>query len=85
MREIAQAVREGAMAYLRQQYKVVGVVFAVLCVIFLVMAFGLNAQNKVVPFAFLTGGFLLRALWFSRHEDRNERIGSHNKRSDGGT
>ena len=57
MREIAQAVREGAMAYLRQQYKVVGVVFAVLCVIFLVMAFGLNAQNKVVPFAFLTGGF----------------------------
>ena len=57
MREIAQSVREGAMAYLRQQYKVVGVVFAVLCVIFLIMAFGLNAQNKVVPFAFLTGGF----------------------------
>ena len=57
MREIAQAVREGAMAYLRQQYKVVGVVFAVLCVIFVIMAFGLNAQNKVVPFAFLTGGF----------------------------
>ena len=57
MQEIAQAVREGAMAYLRQQYKVVGIVFAVLCVIFLVMAFGLNAQNKVVPFAFLTGGF----------------------------
>ena len=56
MREIAQSVREGAMAYLRQQYKVVGVVFAVLCVIFLIMAFGLNAQNKVVPFAFLTGG-----------------------------
>ncbi len=57
MREIAQAVREGAMAYLKQQYKVVGIVFAVLCVIFLIMAFGLNAQNKVVPFAFLTGGF----------------------------
>ena len=57
MREIAQAVREGAMAYLRQQYKVVGLVFIVLCVIFLIMAFGLNAQNKVVPFAFLTGGF----------------------------
>ena len=57
MREIAQAVREGAMAYLRQQYKVVGIVFAVLCVIFVIMAFGLNAQNKVVPFAFLTGGF----------------------------
>ena len=57
MREIAQAVREGAMAYLRQQYKVVGIVFVVLCIIFLIMAYGLNAQNKVVPFAFLTGGF----------------------------
>ena len=57
MREIAQAVRDGAMAYLRQQYRVVTIVFIVLCVIFLIMAFGLNAQNKVVPFAFLTGGF----------------------------
>ena len=57
MREIAQAVRDGAMAYLKQQYKVVGIVFAVLCAIFLFMAFVLNAQNKVIPFAFLTGGF----------------------------
>ena len=57
MREIAQSVREGAMAYLRQQYKVVTIVFIVLCVIFLIMAFGLHAQNTVVPFAFLTGGF----------------------------
>ena len=57
MREIAQSVREGAMAYLRQQYKVVGIVFAVLCIIFIFMAFGLKAQNPVVPFAFLTGGF----------------------------
>ncbi len=57
MRDIAQSVREGAMAYLKQQYKVVGIVFAVLCLIFLFMAFILDAQNKVVPFAFLTGGF----------------------------
>lgn len=57
MREIAQAVREGAMAYLRQQYKVVAIVFAVLCAIFLFMAFVLKAQNQVIPFAFLTGGF----------------------------
>jgi K(+)-stimulated pyrophosphate-energized sodium pump len=57
MREIAQAVRDGAMAYLRQQYKVVGIVFAVLCAIFLFMAFVLKAQNQVIPFAFLTGGF----------------------------
>ena len=57
MRDIAQSVREGAMAYLRQQYKVVGIVFAVLCLIFIFMAFVLDAQNKVIPFAFLTGGF----------------------------
>lgn len=57
MRAIAQSVREGAMAYLTQQYKVVGIVFAVLCLIFLFMAFILDAQNRVIPFAFLTGGF----------------------------
>ncbi len=56
MVEIAKMVREGAMAYLNQQYKIVGIVFALLCVIFLIMAFGLEVQNKVVPFAFLTGG-----------------------------
>ena len=57
MRDIAQSVREGAMAYLKQQYKVVGIVFVVLCLIFIFMAFVLKAQNEVVPFAFLTGGF----------------------------
>ena len=57
MQTIAQSVREGAMAYLKQQYKVVGIVFVILCLIFLFMAFVLGAQNKVIPFAFLTGGF----------------------------
>ncbi|MCD8289397.1 MAG: sodium-translocating pyrophosphatase [Prevotella sp.] len=57
MREIAEYVRKGAMAYLRQQYKVVLVVFIVLAVIFAIMAYGFNAQNPWVPFAFLTGGF----------------------------
>ena len=57
MQDIAQSVREGAMAYLRQQYKVVGIVFVVLCLIFIFMAFVLKAQNEVIPFAFLTGGF----------------------------
>jgi K(+)-stimulated pyrophosphate-energized sodium pump len=57
MREIALYVRKGAMAYLKQQYKVVGIVFVVLCALFAFMAYGLNVQNPWVPFAFLTGGF----------------------------
>jgi len=57
MREIALYVRKGAMAYLWQQYKVVGIVFVVLCALFAFMAYGLNVQNPWVPFAFLTGGF----------------------------
>ena len=57
MQEIARYVREGAMAYLRQQYKVVGIFFVVVFLLFVIMAFGLNAQDKIVSFAFLTGGF----------------------------
>ena len=56
MREIAEHVRKGAMAYLKQQYKVVGIVFVVLAAIFAVMAYGFHMQNPWVPFAFLTGG-----------------------------
>ena len=56
MEEIAGYVRDGAMAYLRQQYSRVGIVFAVLFVIFAVLAF-LKLQNPFVPVAFLTGGF----------------------------
>ena len=57
MVEIAEYVRRGAMAYLKQQYKVVLIVFVVLAIIFAIMAYGFNAQNEWVPFAFLTGGF----------------------------
>ena len=57
MAEIALYVRRGAMAYLKQQYRVVLVVFLVLAILFAVMAYGFNAQNPWVPFAFLTGGF----------------------------
>ena len=57
MREIALHVRRGAMAYLKQQYKVVGIVFVVLALIFSFMAYVLQVQNPWVPFAFLTGGF----------------------------
>ena len=56
MIEIAAHVRKGAMAYLKQQYKVVGIVFAVLAVLFAFMAYVLKVQNPWVPFAFLTGG-----------------------------
>ena len=57
MKEIARYVREGAMAYLRQQYKVVTVVFVILALFFAVLAYGFGVQNPWVPFAFLTGGF----------------------------
>ena len=56
MKQIAAHVRQGAMAYLGQQYKVVGIVFAVLCMFFAFLAYGLGVQNGWVPFAFLTGG-----------------------------
>lgn len=56
MRTIASHVRKGAMAYLRQQYKVVTIVFVVLAVVFAVMAY-FHLQNGIVWFAFLTGGF----------------------------
>ncbi len=57
MARIASFVRKGAMSYLRQQYKIVGWVFAGLVVLFAVMAYGFNLQNAWVPVAFLTGGF----------------------------
>ena len=56
MKEIAQHVRDGAMAYLSRQYKVVGIVFLVLLVILTVLAY-MGVQNPFVPIAFLTGGF----------------------------
>lgn len=57
MAKIAAAVRKGAMSYLRQQYKVVAIVFVILAFIFAFMAFVLKIQNEWVPLAFLTGGF----------------------------
>ncbi|MCL1973231.1 MAG: sodium/proton-translocating pyrophosphatase, partial [Bacteroidetes bacterium] len=57
MKEIALHVRKGAMAYLKQQYKVVLIVFVVLSLFFVFLAYGLGVQNGWVPFAFLTGGF----------------------------
>ena len=56
MKEIARHVREGANAYLRSQYKVVGKVFVVLVILLAILAY-FNVQNPFVPLAFLTGGF----------------------------
>ena len=56
MEEIAGFVKEGAMAYLRQQYSRVGLVFVILFIVFAVLAF-IGVQNPFVPVAFLTGGF----------------------------
>lgn len=57
MKKIASHVRKGAMSYLKQQYKVVGIVFLCLVILFSVMAYGFGLQNPWVPVAFLTGGF----------------------------
>ncbi len=56
MKEVARAVQEGATAYLKQQYKGVGIFFAVVFVLLGILAF-LKLQSPFVPFAFLTGGF----------------------------
>ncbi len=65
MIEIAEHVREGANAYLWRQYRVVGIFFAVVCALLAIVAFGFNAQSRVVPIAFLSGGFFSAlAGWF---------------------
>jgi K(+)-stimulated pyrophosphate-energized sodium pump len=63
MVEIAKAVREGAMAYLRAQYRVVIIAFAGLLVLFLLLSF-LNVQEFWVSIAFLTAGFFSGAAGY---------------------
>ena len=65
MVKIAAAVRKGAMSYLKQQYKIVGLVFLGLVILFSIMAYGFDVQNHWVPVAFLTGGFFsgLSVFW----------------------
>lgn len=57
MREIASHVREGAMAYLRQQYKVMGVVFVLIALLFAIAAFGFGMQSRWLPAGFIVWGF----------------------------
>jgi len=56
MKEIATYVREGAMAYLNRQYRIVIKVFLILVVLLTLLAY-FGIQNPFVPVAFLTGGF----------------------------
>ncbi len=65
MQEIAGYVREGANAYLQQQYRVVAAFFLVIAALLAYAAFGLKVQSQFVPFAFLSGGFFSGlAGWF---------------------
>ncbi|MCD6112495.1 MAG: sodium/proton-translocating pyrophosphatase, partial [Bacteroidales bacterium] len=57
IKKIALHVRKGAMAYIKQQYKIVGIFFIIMSIIFAILAYGFHLQNPWVPFAFLTGGF----------------------------
>mgnify|MGYP000148112126 CR=1 FL=1 len=57
MKMIARHVRSGAMAYLRQQYKIVAIFFVLITVVFAFLAYCLHIQNPWVPFAFISGGF----------------------------
>jgi K(+)-stimulated pyrophosphate-energized sodium pump len=56
MEAIASYVREGAYAYLFRQYKVVALVFLILFLIFVALAY-YGIQNPFVPVAFITAGF----------------------------
>ena len=57
MVEIAEAVRQGARAYLRQQYKIVILFFIIAAAFLAFLSFVLHVQSPWTPFAFLTGGF----------------------------
>ena len=56
MSKISRSIREGANAYLRRQYTVVGIFFACMIVVLVIMA-ACGLLTWFVPFAFLTGGF----------------------------
>ena len=77
MKEIAKYVRDGAMAYLKQQYKVVTIVFVVLAIFFAILAYGFHIQNTWVPFAFSDRRIFLGTCRIYRNENCNLRFGTY--------
>ena len=68
MRQIGGHVRQGAMAYLRQQYRIMVKVFAILALLFAILAYGFGVQNPWLPFTFICGGFFSAlAGYFGMH------------------
>lgn len=57
MKEIASHVRSGAIAYLKQQYRVIAFFFAGAFIVFAILSYALKVQNPFIPIGFLTGGF----------------------------
>ncbi len=57
MKEISKAIQEGALAYLKQQYKIVGLFFVVLFIVLAIISYVFKLLSPFVPFAFITGGF----------------------------
>jgi len=80
MKRIALYVREGAMAYLRRQYRVVTMVFGVLAVLLAILAF-LDVQNPFVPIAFFDGWIFFRTMRLSGNENSHQCFGSYGFRS----
>ncbi len=76
MREIAEHVRRGAMAYLRQQYKVVAIVFMMLALFFRLSGLRRRGAEPVGALRLPDGRFLFGACRLFRHEDRDLRLGT---------
>lgn len=59
VKKLSAAIRVGAMAYLKQQYKVVGIFFGIMFIALMVISYGSKGAvlSQFVPYAFITGGF----------------------------
>ena len=77
MIRIASHVRKGAMAYLKQQYKVVAVVFLIITLVFAILSYGLGVQNGWLPAAFLMGGFFSGLAGYFGMKDRYLGLRAH--------